>query len=118
MMSSRTSGVAVAVNAAIGGRRPARSLAWHSAAAAQTPIIGTEIVAPLGDAVRLVDHEPRDRQLVEQPQELIRRESFRRHIQQPQAAGARGAQHVYRPSVVSIECSAPDRIPRRFSSST
>ncbi len=44
--------------------------------------------------MRLVDDEPGDRQLVEEPQELIGRESFRRHIQQPQAPGTRGAQYV------------------------
>ena len=71
-MSSRTSGVAVAVNAAIGGRPDARSLApAQRRRRAQPPVVGTEIVAPLRDAVRFVDHEAGDVELAEQLQELI-----------------------------------------------
>ena len=60
----------------------------------QTPVIRAEIVTPLRNAVRLVDDEPRDRQLDEEPQKLIGRKPFGRHIQQPQSSGAGGAQHV------------------------
>jgi hypothetical protein len=60
----------------------------------QTPVIRTEIVTPLRNAVCLVDDEPRDRQFAEEPQELTGREPFGRHIQQPQAPGAGSAQHA------------------------
>ena len=61
-ISSRTGGAAVAVRASIVGRPSA------SAAAAEAQVVGPEVVAPLGDAVRLVDHQqrrPGDRQLVQ-----------------------------------------------------
>ena len=109
-MSSRTSGVAVAVNAAIGGRPDRASLGRHERRGrAQPPVVGPEVVAPLRDAVRLVDDEARDVELAEQPQELIGCEPFGRDVQQPQRVPPRGAQHARagcRPS--SIECSAPD----------
>jgi hypothetical protein len=51
-MSARTSGVAVAVNAAIRG--------GASSARAEPAVVRPEVVAPLADAVRLVDRDQRD----------------------------------------------------------
>ena len=104
-MSSRTSGVAVAVNAAIGGR-PAAAVAAPALArgGAEPPVVGPEIVAPLRHAVRLVDDEPRDRQLAQQPPEMIGGESLGRDVEEPQLSGARGAQRIALPLVCeSIE---------------
>ena len=58
-MSCRTCRVALAVNAAIG--RSGKLLAQ----AAQLAVFGTEFVSPLGNAVRFVDGEERDRHLLE-----------------------------------------------------
>ena len=51
-----------------GGEREDRRAAERLGRRAQPQVVGPEVVAPLGDAVRLVDHEqrgPRDRELVE-----------------------------------------------------
>ena len=53
-IASRTIGVAVAVSARIGGRPSSRTRC------AEATVLGTEVVAPLGDAVRLVDRDQRD----------------------------------------------------------
>ena len=74
-------------------RRGERGHRWSSTCAAarlaprrrrtQASIVGAKVVTPLGDAMRLVDHEAGNLQLAEQPQELIRCEPFGRDIQQP-----------------------------------
>ena len=58
-MSSRTCGVAVAVSAIVGGA-PSRSRTSRDAQVARP-----EVVAPLADAVRLVDGEQRHADLAE-----------------------------------------------------
>ena len=64
-MSSMTSGVAVAVRARTGGR--------PSCVDARSPrrqVVGPEVVPPLADAVRLVDHEQVDRVPAQEGPEL------------------------------------------------
>ena len=63
-MSSTTSAVAVAVRARTGGR-PSSSIDR-----AQGQVVGPEVVAPLADAVGLVDHEQVDRDLAQERAEL------------------------------------------------
>src|SRR5215210_1554599 len=86
-MSSRTSGVAVAVNAA---RASAVAIAGSAERRrhAQPPVVWTEVVTPFGDTVRFVDHEAGDLQPAKQSQELIRRESFGRDVQQAEPSGS------------------------------
>ncbi len=86
-MSRRTSGVAVAVNAVIGGR-PAAPVGAAAAPGrvGERAIVGPKVVAPLGDAVRLVDREPGDRHLGQEPLERRRRETLGRDVEQAQPA--------------------------------
>ena len=82
-MSARTCAVAVAVSAIVA--RGAQALAE----AAHAPVVGAELVAPLGDAVGLVDHEQGDARRVDRPQERGRAEPLGRDVEQRQAPGAR-----------------------------
>ena len=86
-MSSRTSGVAVAVNARIGGRPGAPSARrQRPRRVRERPVVGPEVVAPLRHAVRLVDREAGERRGGEQPPEGLRREPLGRDVEEPQAS--------------------------------
>ena len=94
-MSARTRGVAVAVKAPTGGR------AAGGDGIAETPVVGTEVVAPARDAVRLVDDETIDRQPAEAVEEARRAEAFRCEVEEAQLAGRRplaATRHGSRPT--------------------
>jgi hypothetical protein len=77
-------------------RRAARKAVGTAAmcgSAAETPIVGSEVVAPLRHAMCLVDHEPCDLQRAEHVCEGCRRKSFRGHIQQAKIVD-RSGQHL------------------------
>ena len=82
-MSSATCGVAVAVEATMAcGAEPARGVG-------QPEVVRPEVVAPLGDAVRLVDHEEADPRLADALEEPGRGEPLGRDVEQPRAPGHR-----------------------------
>ena len=60
----------------------------------QPPVVGPEVVAPFRDAVRLVHDEPRNLDLVQQLDELIRREALGCDVQQSKFAAACGPGHL------------------------
>ena len=82
-MSTATRGVAVAVDATTAARAELR------AASAEPEVVGPEVVAPLGDAVRLVDHEQARRDRGHPLEEPRRREALGRHVEQAQLARRR-----------------------------
>ncbi len=53
---------------------------------AQTTVLGTEVVAPLRDAVRLVDGEERDGDLLQEFHRLLLRQCLRGHVEQLRVA--------------------------------
>ena len=93
-MSSRTSGVAVAVNAAMGGRRAAVDPAALARRIAEPAVVGPEVVAPLRHAVRFVHDEARNGQLAQHAAEEVGREALGRDVEQAQLPQPRRAQHV------------------------
>ena len=102
-MSARTSGVAVAVNAAIGGRGPVGRPAGRGGRS-QPAVVRAEIVPPLGNAVRLVD----DKRATVTPrgaQELVGGKSFGRHKRSRNSPAARPSTRRAG-AAESIECSA------------
>ena len=62
----------------------------------QFQIVGPEIVPPLGNAVRLVHREDRNRHALDRFPETLVVEPFGRHVQQPQLALAHGLHHARR----------------------
>ena len=74
-MSSRTSAVAVAVSASIGGR-PSRF-----DDRAEREVVGTEVVAPLADAVRFVDDEQAHRAREQALEEVAVLEALGREVE-------------------------------------
>ena len=82
-MSSATCGVAVAVEATIASRaEPARGVG-------EPEVVRAEVVAPLRDAVRLVDHEQPDLGVADALEEAGRGEALGRDVEQPRRAGHR-----------------------------
>ena len=82
-MSSATCGVAVAVEATIASApEPARRVG-------QPEVVGPEVVPPLRDAVRLVDHEEPELGLADPLEEPGRGEALGRDVEQPRAPGHR-----------------------------
>ena len=81
-------------------------------------VVGPEVVAPLGDAMRLVDGEAGDRRLGEEASKRCGREALRRHVEKSQPARAHGALGVRRSDGEASEWSAAAAIPLRESSST
>ena len=77
-MSATTAGVAVAVSAST------RSAASSRAALGELEVVGPEVVAPLGDAVRLVDGEQRDPRARELGEEALVVEALRRDVEELQ----------------------------------
>jgi hypothetical protein len=79
-ISARVASVAVAVSAIRGtsGQRSCRS--------GQREVVGPEVVAPLRDAVRLVDGEQRDPPAVEQRQRRGHPQPLGRQVEQVQLA--------------------------------
>ena len=79
-ISSRVGSSAVAVSAIRGtsGKRSAQHRQPH--------VFGAEIVAPLRDAMRLVDREQRDPALAEQVQAARHQQPFRRDVEQVELA--------------------------------
>ena len=59
---------------------------------AQAPVVRTEVVSPLGHAVRLVYDEACDLELAKQSHERRRCESLRGHIEQAQLSRPHGVQ--------------------------
>ncbi len=82
-MSPRTRGVAVAVKAPIGWAAAERG------GLAQPAVVGTEVVAPAGDAVRLVDGQPGDPQARQRRGERGDPEALRGDVEEAQRARAR-----------------------------
>jgi hypothetical protein len=101
----RTAGAAVTAPARRGG-------------VGQAAVIRPEVVPPLRHAVRLVDDESRDIERAQHLQKLLRCEALGRDIEQTQRAAPCRGDDMPRSSDDNIECSAPERMPRRFSSST
>jgi len=60
----------------------------------QGQVVGPEVVAPLRDAVRLVDREQRDGAPVQQPRRGLHAQPFRRQVEQVQLAGQEGRLHL------------------------
>ena len=89
-MSSRTSGVAVAVNAASRGGRSS----WIDLT--EPAVIGPEIVAPLRDAVRLVDRDERDvrRDRAQRLDEARATKPLRRDVHEREHAGADAVEDI------------------------
>ena len=87
-MSSTTAGVAVAVSAST---RAAPELAR---ALRELEVVGTEVVAPLRDAVRLVDGEQRDLHARELGHEALVVEALGRDVEQAQLAPAQSVGDV------------------------
>ena len=82
-MSAATCGVAVAVEATIASRaEPARRVG-------EPEVVGPEVVPPLRDAVRLVDHEQADPRLPDALEEAGRGEALGRDVEQPHVPGDR-----------------------------
>ena len=75
------------------GRRDDRLRAEPARGVGEAEVVGTEVVAPLRDAVRLVDDEQPDRHLAQRLEEARRGEALGRDVEQPQLAGARALQH-------------------------
>jgi hypothetical protein len=57
----------------------------------QADVFGAEIVAPLRDAVRLVDREQRDARIVEQVEAALRHQALGRHVDEVDFPGAHQA---------------------------
>ena len=82
--------------AAVGGRgqrhpgRVGKTLGEHR----QADVLGPEIVAPLRDAVRLVDGDEGDLRLRQQRKAALGQQALRRHVEQVQAALTHGALDV------------------------
>ncbi len=76
----------------VGGRGEGDGLADGEIAPdfAEEPVFGPEVVAPLGDAVRLVDGHHRDRRIAQRIQRLHRGEAFGRDVEELEVA-VRGA---------------------------
>ena len=94
-MSSRTSGVAVAVKGE--DRRPSGDAVGAPAPAGglgEAPVVGTKVVTPFRDTVRLVHGKARERHLREDRCEALVGESLRRDVEKTPAAFARGLDHL------------------------
>ena len=72
-----------------GGGRHERARAERPGGVREAEVVGPEVVAPLRDAVRLVDHEQPDARGAEALHEAARREALGRHVEQPQVARRR-----------------------------
>src|SRR4051794_6551477 len=59
-------------------------------------VVGPEVVAPLGDAVRLVDREQRDLRLAEPREETLVVEALRRDVQQPELTATQAVGDIAR----------------------
>ena len=81
-MSATTAGVAVAVSAST------RSAPKLTRPRRQLEVVGPEVVAPLGDAVRLVDGEQRDGRVGQLGEEALVVEALGCDVEELQAAGA------------------------------
>ena len=68
------------------GRGEDRIGAEPAGGVAKAEVVGAEVVAPLRDAVRLVDDEAADRDLAQRLEEAGRGEALGRHVEQPQLA--------------------------------
>ena len=68
------------------GRRDDRLRAEPARGIGEPEVVRPEVVAPLRDAVRLVDDEQPDPRLPDPLQEAGRGEALRRHVEQPRAA--------------------------------
>src|SRR5689334_19836101 len=85
-MSWRTRRVALAVNAAMGcsGKCVRKT--------AQLPVLGSEFMAPLRNAVRFIDGEETERNVLQPAQGVFPRQAFGRQVQQTELAFV-GASH-------------------------
>ena len=88
MMSPATRGVAVAVAAKMERAPSARG------DVAEAEVVGPEVVAPLADAVRLVDDEQPDVRLAQPLDEPRGAEALRRHVEHLRAAVERAPQRL------------------------
>ncbi len=70
-----------------GGQRDAGHVGPPLVQCGEGEVVRPEVMSPLGDAVRLVDGEQRDRAAVEEPQCGLRPEAFRRQVEQVEVAG-------------------------------
>ena len=75
----------------VGGRREGdprhagKALGEHG----EPQVLGPEVVPPLGDAVRLVDREKRQRHPAEEVEEALGQQPLGRHVEQVELAGQR-----------------------------
>ena len=83
----------------------------------QLEVVGPEVVPPLGDAVRLVDREQRDRRLGELGEEALVVEPLGRDVEELQAAGAETVGDVARLGCSRLESSRAASTPWRTSAS-
>ena len=88
-MSARVAASAVAVKATV-CRSPNHFGRLHRA---ERRIFGTEVVAPLRNAMRLVDRKHRDLGALEQIERLGLEQAFRRDIEEPQLAAREVFEH-------------------------
>ena len=79
-----------------GGERDARHLGIALGQHRQLQVFGAEVVAPLRDAVRLVDGEQRDGERIEQRQPAFGDQPLRRHVEQVELTGAGALLHRLR----------------------
>ena len=101
-MSAATCGVAVAVEATIDLRpEPARGVG-------EPEVVGPEVVPPLRDAVRLVDHEQADVGAAQALEEARRGEALGRDVEQPHVPGRRLLDHAPVGRGVALRVDEPD----------
>src|SRR4051812_953969 len=98
--------LSVAAAASSGGdrrTRPAVARPAGGGCVGQTPIVGPEVVAPLGHAMRFVDDEAGDRHLAEHADERVGCEAFRATYSRRSRPARAAAITSRRASGVSIE---------------
>ena len=88
--SRATRGVAVAVEAT-SARAPS-----VARGVGEAEVVGPEVVPPLRDAVRLVDHEQADAHLAHALEEAGRGEALGRHVEQAQVTRRGAREHARR----------------------
>ncbi len=79
------------------GERDERDAGEELAQRAELDVLRAEVVAPLRDAVRLVDREERERQLPQHLEEAVEHEALGRDVEQVEVAGPQIAQDAEPP---------------------
>ena len=84
----------------------------------QTHVVGAEVVAPLGDAVRLVDRDERELGALQQVDGAREHQTLRRHVEQVDLAGQQLLLDGLRLVGSSVEFRKAARIPTASSAAT